>query len=128
MPNRILVIDDDESVRKAFELALEEGDHEVDTAASGMEGVEKVRSGRYGLIFLDLKMPGMDGIETLREIRKLDAEVPVYIVTAFEGEYIEELGKLEEEGISFELVNKPIGMDSIELLVKSVFTGPVESV
>ena len=78
MDKHILVIDDNEVIRKSFVLALKDTKYQVDTAESGEEGVDKERSKKYDLIFLDLKMPGMSGIEALRHIRKVNQKTPVY--------------------------------------------------
>jgi CheY-like chemotaxis protein len=71
------------------------------------------------LIFLDLRMPGLDGVQTLREIRKIDAEVPVYIVTAFHVEYFEQLKAASVDGLSFEVLQKPVGRDQIIQVTES---------
>ena len=114
MTKRILIIDDEEPVRNSFLLALEETDFSVDTAAGGQEGLEKLKTVDYDLIFLDLKMPGMNGIETLRKIRKRNKKVLVYIVTAFAKEFFHDLKALREENIEFEVMQKPLGLDQIE--------------
>jgi DNA-binding response OmpR family regulator len=124
MDKRILVIDDEAAIRKAFLLALEDTGYRVDTADSGPQGVVLARRHRYGLVFLDLKMPGMNGVETLRELKRIDNEVPIYIVTAFYAEYFDELKGAEEEGLDFELLTKPVDGDGIRLIVRSVFEGP----
>lgn len=85
----------------------------METAGSGEEGLEKKRQGNYDLIFLDLKMPGINGVETLRGIREEDPEVPVYIVTAFHEEFFEELKKASSDGVQFDLMRKPLGADQI---------------
>jgi CheY-like chemotaxis protein len=126
MQKQILVIDDDSAVRLAFELALEDSGYNVITAASGEGGIDILKKSNFNLIFLDLKMPGMNGIETLRGIRKINNDIPVYIVTAFFGEYFSDLKQLEEEGIHFEVLKKPISGDYILLLTRSIFEGPVE--
>ncbi len=124
MVNTILVIDDEEAVRKSFALALEDTGCRVETAESGSKGIEEVRSAKYDLIFLDLKMPGMNGVETLMEIRKIDREVPVYIVTAFHKEFFDQLRVAEEEGVRFELLRKPLSSDQIVLITKSILDSP----
>lgn len=121
---RILVIDDDEGVRESFTLALEDTGYLVDTAESGEKGIEMKEKTDYDLIFLDLKMPGMDGVETLREIRNRDKDIPVYIITAFYMEFFDGLKVAEQDGIDFELVRKPIGRDEIVLVAKGVLEGP----
>ena len=123
MNKRILVIDDDESIRKSFILALEDTDYQVDIAESGEKGIEMEHKDKYDLIFLDLKMPGLNGVETLRELRKMDMDVPVYIVTAFHKEFFEGLKSAGEDGIDFEVVKKPIGGDDIVLVAKSALEG-----
>ena len=120
MEKRILVIDDDESVRKAFLLALEDTGYQVDTAESGEKGLKMRKKNKYDLFFLDLHMPGLNGVETLRELRKIDKKVPIYVVTAFYKMYFEELIKAEKEGISFDVVRKPIGGDQIVQVAQGV--------
>ncbi|MBC8458237.1 MAG: response regulator, partial [Deltaproteobacteria bacterium] len=110
------MIDDDESIRKSFSLALEDTEYQVDTVESGEKGIEMEQNNKYDLIFLDLKMPGLNGVETLRELRKIDKDVPVYIVTAFHKEFFEGLKSAGEDGIDFEVVKKPIGSDDIVLV------------
>ncbi len=126
MNKRILVIDDEEAIRMSFTLALEDTGFEVDTAESGEKGLQMKKDAEYDLIFLDLKMPGMNGIQTLREIRKTDKEVPVYIVTAFHEEFFEKLKIARKEGLDFEVLKKPIGNEDIVLLTKSILGGVQE--
>ncbi len=123
MTKRILVIDDDEAIRKSFVLALEDTPYQVDTAASGEKGIEMEQNASYDLIFLDMKMPGLNGAQTLLRLRKIDKDVPVYIVTAFYKEFFEELKSAQEDGINFEIVKKPIGLDEIVLVAKGVLEG-----
>ena len=122
---RILVIDDDVAIRKSFLLALEETGYQVDTAESGEKGIERCQSSPYDLIFLDLKMPGLNGVETLIKVHTMGIEVPIYIITAFHEEFLEQLANAGKEGIRFEVIRKPIGADQIRLVVKSVLEGPV---
>ena len=120
MGKHILVIDDNEDIRKSFVLALKNTGYQVDTAGSGEEGIEKERIKEYDLIFLDLKMPVMNGTEVLRQIRKTNTEIPIYIITAFYKEFIDELKIVRQEGMEYELLRKPIGRDEIQLVVKSI--------
>ena len=123
MSKHILVIDDDVNIRKSFVLAFEDTAYQVDTAESGEEGIKKERGKKYDLIFIDLKMPGMSGIEALRKIRKLNKETPIYILTAFYKEFLDRLRTLEKENIAFELMKKPVEDDQILLVVKSILEG-----
>ncbi len=119
MEKRILVIDDDAAVRKAFMMALEDTGHVVRTAASGDEALKEVTANHYDLFFLDLKMPGMNGVETLRELRRMGITSPVYIVTGFHREFTDQLKEAEREGADFELFQKPISEEQILMVVRS---------
>ena len=127
MSQRILVIDDEEVVRTSFTLALGGAGFEVDTTKSGEEGLQMKKDAEYDLIFLDLKMPGMTGVETLREIRKTDKEVPVYVFTAFHKEFIDQLRIAEVQGLNFEVIKKPVGSDLIVTLTKLILGQPEEA-
>ena len=122
--NTILVIDDDEAVRKAFDLAYRDTSYQVETAESGEKGLEKESEVGFDLIVLDLKMPGLNGVQTLRELRKIDPNVPVYIVTAFHVEYFEQLTAASVDGLHFELLQKPVGADDLLLVAEGVLGTP----
>ena len=108
MAKQILVIDDDAAVRKAFELAFEGTAYDLSSVESGRLGIHRAQQQRFDLIFLDLRMPGLDGVQTLRELRRLGCDVPVYIVTSFHGEFLGELSQLAREGVEFEILSKPV--------------------
>ena len=122
---RILIIDDDEAVRRSFELALEDSGYPVTTVDRGEKGVEEVKKNINQLVFLDLKMPGMNGVKTLQKIREFSATLPVYIVTAFHKEFLVELDEVRKEGLLFQLLRKPIGSVEILALAQSVLDRPV---
>jgi excisionase family DNA binding protein len=77
----ILVIDDDETICSLFKDTLEEVGHKVTTVRESSEGLKLVKDQEYNLVFLDLKMPGMDGAELLKQIRVSKPELPVTIIT-----------------------------------------------
>lgn len=104
----VLVVDDDPGVRKSFELAFEDAPYVVRSAESGMLGLEMLDRDPYDLIFLDLKMPGLNGVETLRAIRARGLDTPVYVVTAFYREFLSDLDAVANDGLAFEVLEKPI--------------------
>lgn len=77
----ILLVEDDASTREAVALALEGHGHQVDTAATGDDALDRWRRGRPDLILLDVMLPGRDGLEVCREIRRED-RVPIIMLTA----------------------------------------------
>ncbi len=117
---KILVIDDDRGIRKVFTLALKERGYEVHTAESGKKGLELESKTHYHLIFLDLKMPDLNGVETLKALRKRNKQVPIYIITAFHNEYIKELSKASAQGIDFDVLKKPVGKEEIVSITDAV--------
>jgi signal transduction histidine kinase len=79
----ILVVEDDEMVRYVLTEKLHESGFSVTATDNGLSAVELFSGGLFDAVLLDLKMPGMDGIEALMELRKLDPHIPVIMVTAF---------------------------------------------
>jgi DNA-binding response OmpR family regulator len=80
---RILVIDDDKAICEYVTTILEKDGMSVTSLTNPLEAEEEVRNGSYHMIILDLMMPKMDGIEVLRQIRKLDSDVAVVMFTGF---------------------------------------------
>jgi CheY-like chemotaxis protein len=113
MVSKILVIDDDPAVRSAFKLILEDDGFSVREAEDGLKGIEMVSAERPDLIFLDLRMPGIDGVETLRRLKIIDETLNIYIVTAFANEFMEQLKVAHDEGFQFELASKPLSSSQI---------------
>ena len=123
MSKRILVIDDDLAIRKSFALALEDADCRVDTVESGEEGVDKASNTEYDLIFLDLKMPGINGVETLIRLRDNRYKMPVYIITAFHEEFMDQLRVAADEGYEFEVMQKLIMSEDLVSITKASLEG-----
>jgi CheY-like chemotaxis protein len=83
---RILLVDDEEHIRLLFKEELEEEGYSIDLASNGFEALEKVKAQRFDLVVLDIKMPGMDGIQALSEIKKINKDQPVILCSAY-GEF-----------------------------------------
>jgi DNA-binding NtrC family response regulator len=79
---KILLIDDEEDFRKILGARITRWGYELLEAGSGQEGIDVLTRDKPDIIILDYIMPGMDGVATLREIRKLDDKIPVIIFTA----------------------------------------------
>jgi CheY-like chemotaxis protein len=85
-PIRILLVDDEEHIRLLFKEELEEEGYDIDLASNGFEALDKLRNRPFDLIVLDIKMPGMDGIQTLNEIKKINKDQRVILCSAY-GEF-----------------------------------------
>ena len=79
----ILVVDDDSQLRQSFARLLREEGYEVRTASSGEAGLEGVKQKVPDLVIMDVRMPGMSGMETFQAMRQIDPKLPVIIMTAF---------------------------------------------
>ena len=113
---KILVVDDEIAMRESLAAWLREDGYVVDVAASGREGVEMARATPYDVYFLDLKMPpGIGGIETMIEIRKLQPEATVVIITAYAT--VDTAINALKEGAQ-EYMVKPCNPEEISLFVK----------
>lgn len=108
---RILVIDDDEVIRQLFKATLETSNYHVMTAQNGTRALELVRKWSFDLVFVDLKMPGIDGAETFRRIRQIDSSVPIVIITGYP---ISELMEQVMEQGPFGIMRKPFGALDIQ--------------
>jgi DNA-binding NtrC family response regulator len=82
-PLKVLVVDDDEAIREYMETFLTKDGYEVKTLADPEDAPEEVKNGGYHLVVLDLMMPGLDGVQALEKIRKVDDDVAVVIFTGY---------------------------------------------
>jgi DNA-binding response OmpR family regulator len=87
---KILVVDDEESIRLLYKEELEEDGFVVEVARDGFEALKQVPIFKPDLITLDIKMPGLNGIETLKRIRETEREIPIIMCSAY-GEYKQDL-------------------------------------
>lgn len=83
---RVLVVDDEASIRELLSKTLALAEYDVDTAPDGRAAIERLRLGHYDLLIADLKMPGLDGLSLIREAKRLKADLPVIIITGFSTE------------------------------------------
>jgi CheY-like chemotaxis protein len=88
---KILVVDDEENIRVLFKEEFEEMGYAVTLVADGIEALKALDASRFDLVTLDMRMPDMDGIETLRKMKEKDSTLPVIICTAYE-EYKHDFG------------------------------------
>ncbi|MDH3898211.1 MAG: sigma-54 dependent transcriptional regulator, partial [Deltaproteobacteria bacterium] len=116
--NTILVVDDDPQLRHSFKKILTKEGHTVKTAPTGELGLEIVRESVPDLVIMDVRLPGMNGLEALQAIHEIESKLPVIVMTAFgTTETAIEATKLG----AFDYVLKPFEIPDILALIKQAF-------
>ncbi|SDB91397.1 sigma-54-dependent transcriptional regulator [Williamwhitmania taraxaci] len=113
---RILIIDDERSIRNTLKDILEYEKHEVEIAATGEEGLEHLRNNGFDLVFLDVKMPGLDGIEVLQEATRTHPEMPVVMISGHGN--IDTAVDAIKKG-AFDFLEKPLDLNRILVTVRN---------
>ena len=113
-PN-ILVVDDLRSIRLTLGGILEDNGHQVVTVEDGYQAIEAVRKTHFDVIFMDIKMPGINGVQTFREVKKIDPEATVIMMTAYS---VEDLVKEALEEGAYAIVYKPFDIDRIIAIIE----------
>ena len=115
---RILVVDDDVLSQRLIQLLLAREGHTVDTASGGLEALERIKHQKYDIVFMDLQMPGMDGIESTHQIRQWENGTQHTFIVALTASYLPEAGQvLFEAGID-NYISKPFELEHIKRLLK----------
>ena len=122
---KILVVDDDAVVGRSFDRVLTEKGYEVSTVLSGEEGLKKIGTDGFDLVFTDIKMPGMDGLEMAKRIREMNPWMPVVVVTGYGSQANED--RAEEVGVT-EFLRKPLTPEMIENVTRKALESPVAPV
>ena len=113
--HNILIVDDNKDFADVFCDILKANDFEVESCYGGAQAVEKVKNGNFDIMFLDIRMPEMDGIETLKEVKKLKPETVVIMMTGYS--VVELVHKALEEKAS-EIIYKPFEINKVLSLIK----------
>lgn len=114
---KVLVVDDESAICELYQKALDKKKFSVDTANSGAEAVQMASLAQYDFVFLDLKMPGMNGVEAFKEIRKTQPKAIVAFVTAYpDSELLNEAMRLGP----LTVILKPIDLGEIQKAVESL--------
>jgi len=118
---RILVVDDEAPMRESLKDWLMEEGFEVGLAASGKEAIAMTRKKHWDVILLDLKMPGMDGVETLKRLKgkEVNTEAEILMMTAYAT--VDTAVQAMKEG-AFDYLVKPFSPDEIEMQIKKIVT------
>lgn len=113
---RILVIDDEKSVRNSLKEVLEYEKHTVDLAVEGMEGLELFSKNTYDVVLCDIKMPKMDGIEVLEKLFELSNEIPVIMISGHGN--IDTAVEAIKKG-AFDFIEKPLDLNRLLITIRN---------
>ena len=116
MPYRVLVVDDETAIREAIRMTLEYEGYRIDEARSGQDGIEKATRVAYDAILLDIKMPVLDGIEVLENLKQQKVPTPVIMVSGH-GD-IQTAVECTKRG-AFDFLEKPLNRDRLLLAVRN---------
>lgn len=109
-PSRILIVDDDPGLRRIMQIQLEEAGHQVIAASDGNQALAAVEESHPSLVITDLRMPGLNGLELLKKLRAIRADLTVIIITAFGS--IQTAVEAMKAG-AYDYLTKPIDYDEL---------------
>jgi CheY-like chemotaxis protein len=115
-PSRLLIVDDDKGMRETLTDILESTSYSVEQAADGSLALERIRAQSYDLVLMDVRMPVLDGVETLRRIRALQPDLPVILMSGNTGESAVTGARREATAI----VAKPLDLPALIQLIEAM--------
>ncbi len=113
----VMIVDDDSSLSRTMSLVLARKGYAVQAAHDGLEAIEKVKQMAIDVIFMDVKMPGMDGVEAYKVIKGISPGISVTMMTAYAvDDLLEEAMREGAHGFMY----KPLDMDKVICLIEEV--------
>jgi two-component system response regulator PilR (NtrC family) len=116
MAERLLVVDDEPSMREFLEIMLSQEGYQVRTASTGEEGVKAYRAEEPDLVLTDVKMPGMSGLDLIREIHSLDPAAPIIAITAYAS--ADDAVRAVREG-AYDYLSKPFQIEDLRIIIRN---------
>ena len=116
--SKILVVEDDRPLRELLQMELSRSGYKVEVAMDGVEGVRKYREENFNVVLLDVKMPGIDGIEVLRQMRS-ESIIPEVIMFTGHGS-IETAVECIKHG-AYDYLTKPVKLDELEMVIDKAY-------
>ncbi|MFH1655999.1 MAG: response regulator, partial [Candidatus Omnitrophota bacterium] len=113
--NRILVVDDEQDVVEALFHTLKRCGYEVETALTGEAGIEKTKKSKFDVVLLDINLPDLNGIQVLEQMKKVDPEIEVIMITGYGS--IESATESLKKG-AYDYIQKPVSGDKIVILIE----------
>ena len=121
MKTNVLVVDDLRSIRLTLGGILEDEGYNVVLAENGYQAIESAKQTPFDLVFMDIKMPGINGVQTFREIKKVNPQAVVIMMTAYSVEDL--VSEALKEG-AYTVVYKPFDIDELVKTIESALSCP----
>ena len=118
---RVLIVDDEDDFRNIVKDILTDEGFKTAEASDGLDAIRIFGNNSFDAVLLDLRMPGMDGIQTLRELKKIDSRIPVIILTAF-GDIPTAVQAVKQGAYDF--ITKPPEFDKLITIIRRVIEVP----
>ncbi|NLL61890.1 MAG: sigma-54-dependent Fis family transcriptional regulator [Candidatus Atribacteria bacterium] len=115
--NRIMIVDDEKSIRVMLKRVLSDKQFEIDEAADGREALEKIKQGKYSAILLDLRMPEVNGIEVIEKLKEQDIDTPIVMMSAY-GTVPEAVEAMKLGALDY--LVKPFDLDELKLILERI--------
>ncbi len=122
---RVLIVDDNIGLLTTMSLILRHVGYSVITAKNGQEAIECVKRNNLQIIFMDIKMPGKNGVDVYKELKRIIPKVPVVMMTGYSRDDLVQEGI--EAGVN-KIIFKPLDMDHVINLIKEVVTGQITDI
>lgn len=113
---KVLIVDDEAAIRKTLTEILKYQSYEVDEASDGIEALAKIKTNSFNIIILDIKMPKMDGIETLERIQEINPDIPVIMISGHGN--IDTAVEAVKAG-AFDYISKPPDLNRLLITIKN---------
>src|SRR5512141_1005699 len=115
---KILIVEDEKSMRDVLRILLEEESYSITAAGDGLEAIDHIKNNIFDLVITDIKMPRADGFELLKTVKEVSPETLVIMITAFGT--TEAAIEAMKKG-AYDYVHKPFKIDEIRLIVRKAF-------
>jgi len=119
MNKRILIVDDEKNIRTTLSAYLLSLGYEQEIAVNGQEALDKLKDSKYDLVLLDIKMPVMNGIQILKEMRRLEDKTNVIMITAY-GTIENAVESMKLGAVDF--ISKPFTLENLKTMIDAVFS------
>jgi CheY-like chemotaxis protein len=122
---KVLVVDDDPAVRKSIDRVLSSKGYAVITAENGEEAMRKLKEGKYDVVYTDIRMPGMSGLEVAEQVKARKPWTPVVIITGYGSDAAE--ARAKAAGVT-SFLHKPLSPEMIEDSARDALAAPAAQV